>query len=129
MRPSSSAAATRLLASTVMAALVTACGGGHEPDTSPEDDPRTPVIVEITEDSGDITPDDAEVVTVDRGQAIKFVVTSDVDDEIHVHSEPEQEFEIAAGDSETFEFTIAMPGQYEVESHSLELVLVKLQVS
>ncbi len=89
----------------------------------------TPVKVDITEKDGKITPV-GEVVDVDKGQPIHLVVTSDVDDEIHVHSDPEHEFEVKAGDvDKTFEFTIDTPGTWEAESHGLEVTIVKLQVS
>ena len=87
------------------------------------------MIIDIFEDNGEITPDDAKVVKVGVGQEIQLNVTSDADDEIHVHSDPEHEFEVTAGEDEKFTFTIDSPGTYDVESHGLEVTLVKLQVS
>ena len=46
-----------------------------------------------------------------------------------MHSDPEHEFEVKAGEDQKFTFTIDSPGTYEVESHGLEVTLVKLQVS
>jgi len=88
------------------------------------------VTVEIHEHDGTIEPS-GDTVEVDQGQEIQLVVTSDMDDEIHVHSTPEHEFEVSAGaDAEELEpFTIDTPGTVEVESHELEVVIVKLQVS
>ena len=87
------------------------------------------MIIDIFEDNGEITPDDAKVVKVGVGQEIQLNVTSDADDEIHVHSDPEHEFEVKAGEDQKFTFTIDSPGTYDVESHELEVTLVKLQVS
>lgn len=104
------------------------CGGNSSAggdDTSP----KAPVIIEITENAGKITPNDGHIVKVDVGQEVQINVSSDVDDEIHVHSEPEYEFEVPAGQDKTFTFTLDTPGTVEIESHRLEVTLVKLQVS
>lgn len=115
-------------AAVVLALMLTGCGSGDEPkdgDTAT----LTPVIIEISEDAGGITPDDGHVVKVAVGQEIQLNVSSDVADEIHVHSEPEHEYEVPAGEDKTFTFTIDTPGTVIIESHGLEIVLVKLQVS
>lgn len=110
----------------LLAVSVSAC-------SDDSDDPggaSGPVTVDIVEKDGEIQPS-GDVVDVERGQDIQLVVTSDVADEIHVHSTPEHEFEIEAGaDAERLDpFAIDTPGTIEVESHGLEVVIVKLQVS
>ncbi len=88
-----------------------------------------PVVVDITEKNGTVEPV-GQVVKAKTGQDITLVVTSDADDEIHVHSDPEHEFEVKAGDQEKeFTFAVDTPGQIEVESHVLETTILKLQVS
>jgi plastocyanin len=88
-----------------------------------------PVKVNITEQGGKIQPV-GQVVKAGTGQDITLVVTSDVKDEIHVHTDPEHEFEVKAGDQDKeFTFSVDTPGQYEVESHRLDVTLLKLQVS
>ena len=87
-----------------------------------------PVTIAITELNGHIDPS-GKTVTVDRGAPITLRVTSDTADEIHVHSVPEHEYEVTAGTPETFRLRIDTPGTYEVESHGLNVVIVKLQVS
>ncbi len=88
-----------------------------------------PVIVNITETAGQIDPV-GEVVKASTGQEIRLVVTSDEPDELHVHSEPEYEFEIPAGaNQKEFTFTIDVPGTIVVESHELEVVVLKLEIS
>lgn len=37
-------------------------------------------------------------------------------------------FAVKAADNQTFTFSIDIPGSYEVESHQLEVTIVKLQV-
>jgi plastocyanin len=103
---------------------LTACSssGGSDSTTA------KPVTVAINERNGTISPS-GKTVQVARGQQVVFVVRSDAADEIHVHSEPEHEFEVEAGKDQKFRFAIDTPGSYEVESHGLNVVVLKLQVS
>lgn len=78
---------------------------------------------------GEITPN-GEAVEVPVGEKIDLVVTADAPGEIHVHSDPEAEFAYEGnGRPETFTLQIDRPGQVEVESHTLEKLIVKLVVS
>jgi hypothetical protein len=90
-----------------------------------------PVTVTITEKNGAISPADGHVVAVNKGQKVQLVVTTDADDEIHVHSIPEHEFEVKAGASaqKLPPFSITTPGRFIIESHGLDVTLVTLQVS
>jgi SpoU rRNA methylase family enzyme len=113
-------------ATAVLALGVTGCGSDDSSDGGSSD---TPVVVDITEQGGKIDPV-GEVVKVDTGQGVELVVTSDADDEIHVHSDPEHEFEVKAGDQgKKFTFSEDTPGTIEVESHGLEVTILKLEVS
>ncbi|MDQ3094953.1 MAG: hypothetical protein M3Q82_03185 [Actinomycetota bacterium] len=105
---------------------LTACSG----DSDLADDKRSsgPVKVEITEERGEVTASQ-DVVEAERGQDIELVVSSDAADEFHVHSEPEQELTIEEGDDQTFTFSIDTAGEYEMESHELEVTILKLQIS
>ncbi len=88
-----------------------------------------PVVVTITEKGGQIDPV-GEVVKASTGQQIRLVVTSDAPDELHVHSDPEHEFVIPAGaDQKRYTFTIDTPGTVVVESHELEVTVLKLEIS
>jgi hypothetical protein len=119
----------RLAATAASIAVLGLSASGCGNDSSDGSSAQTPVIIEITENAGKIMPDDGRVIEVEVGQEIQLNVSSDVDDEIHVHSEPEHEFEIPAGKDKTFTFTLDTPGTVVVESHRLEITLVKLQVS
>jgi hypothetical protein len=121
-------AAAAAVSAVVLALSVSACGDDSS-DGGGADNSQTPVIIEITENAGKISPDDGHVVEVAKGQEVQLNVSSDADDEIHVHSDPEHEFEIAAGEDKTFTFTIDTPGTIPIESHGLEVTIVKLQVS
>ena len=70
----------------------------------------------------------AKKVEAKVGEPITLHVTSDADEEIHVHSDPEHEYEVAAGDNESFSFTIDTPGQVAVEAHHLDVTIVELVV-
>ncbi len=93
----------------------TGSGGGDDATT-----------VEITFADGDVTPS-GERVEVAVGEPVDLVITADEAGEIHVHSEPEQEFEYAEGET-TVELELDRPGVVEVESHDLEKVIVSLEV-
>jgi plastocyanin len=108
-----------------MLAATSACGG----DDSGTASDKPPVIIEITEDAGQITPNDGHAVEVAVGQEVQLTISSDVDDEIHVHTDPDHEYEVKAGQDESFSFTVDSPGVYPIESHGLEITVVKLQVS
>jgi len=113
------------VAATALLAATSGCGGS---DTGSGSD-KPPVIIEITEDAGQITPSDGHAVDVAEGQEVQLNVSSDVDDEIHVHTQPDHEYEVKAGEDESFSFTVDSPGVYPIESHGLEITIVKLQVS
>jgi major membrane immunogen (membrane-anchored lipoprotein) len=83
--------------------------------------------VEITIKDGKVTPR-GERVEVKKGQKITLLVTSDADEEIHVHSDPEHTYQVKAGGSIEKSFTIETPGQVAVEAHHLDATIVQLVV-
>jgi heme/copper-type cytochrome/quinol oxidase subunit 2 len=87
----------------------------------------SPVTVDVHIKDGEVSPE-AERVDVKVGQPVELNVTSDAPDEIHVHSEPDHEFEVEPGRQQTFSFTINRPGVYEVESHENEALIISLAV-
>ncbi len=98
------------------------------PDTTP-DPASDATTIDITVSGGEITPS-GEAVEVPVGEEIDLVVTADAPGEIHVHSDPEAEFAYeGTGQPETFTLSIDRPGQVEVESHTLDKLIVKLVVS
>ena len=111
---------------TCAVALLSGCG-----DDEPSDDPGGATTetktIEITF-SGDSVEPNGERVDVKAGQKIELVVKADEPGEMHVHSNPEQEFQYGAGTT-TLKMTIEEPGVVDVESHPLEKVIVQLEVS
>jgi hypothetical protein len=84
------------------------------------------VEIEIEIENGRVTPS-GERVDVRIGEPIRFVVDSDVADQLHVHSTPEHTFAVKPGDDDKrFEFTLNQPGVVEVELHELGDVVVSL---
>lgn len=83
--------------------------------------------VTIVIKDGKVTPQ-GDRVEVAVGQKITLKVTSDVDEEIHVHSEPEHSYEVPAGGSIEKSFTVDTPGQVAVEAHGLDVTIVQLVV-
>ncbi|MFC5675866.1 hypothetical protein [Aeromicrobium endophyticum] len=83
--------------------------------------------VTITIKDGEVTPR-GERVEVKKGQRITLLVTSDADEEIHVHSDPEHTYQVKAGGSIEKSFTIDTPGQVAVEAHHLDATIVQLVV-
>ena len=123
----------RLLAAPVLAAALTVsgCASGEQPattsapvgSTSPDDET---VEVDVTIRDGKVTPKPRRV-EVPRGATVRLVVTSDVDDEIHVHGY-DVAGEVEAGRPSATGFVADQSGLFEVETHETELALVQLEV-
>lgn len=120
-------------AALVAAALLTtlsACGsdGGDSGSSgsSGSSSAEKPVVVDITVADGSVTPS-GDRVEVKAGQPVDLKVTADTAGEIHVHSDPEQEFAYEAGEK-TFKLAIDRPGVVTVEDHALDKIIVQLEV-
>ncbi|MGH8777415.1 MAG: cupredoxin domain-containing protein [Jiangellaceae bacterium] len=111
----------RLLASFVLVGLLATCG-----DDAPSPDDAAAREVEITISDGrvDTAEDRVEVAS---GSTVRLVVTSDIDDELHVHGVDETA-DLVAGEPTTLEFTVDEPGSYDVETHRSGTLLVQLLV-
>lgn len=98
-----------------------------EPTEAPTES-ATPEVqtIEITVSDGSVVPN-GERVEASVGEEIILQVTADAPGEIHVHSTPEQEFTYKAGTTE-LPLTIDQPGLVDVESHTLDMVIVQLEV-
>ncbi len=111
----------RLAAGVFTAALILAgCGDGAA-------EPTDAVVVDIAVKNGTVTPQ-GDRVDVKVGQEVTLRITSDAHDTIHVHSDPEQEFEIGKGDDVEKSMTFDTPGQIAVEAHHLDVTIVQLVV-
>lgn len=107
-----------------VAALVcglVACGG------SQNQPPTAGLNVDVTIAKGQVTPTNA-TLPAKVHQQITFQVASDVTDELHVHSTPDHKFQVAAAPNQTFQFSVDVPGNVEVEVHHLDRTIATIQV-
>ena len=84
-------------------------------------------VVDINIAAGTVTPTNGEA-QAKLNQPIVLKVNSDVSDQLHVHSVPEYTFQVEARANQTFEFTVEVPGQVDVELHDLNRKVVTIQV-
>jgi hypothetical protein len=98
------------------------------PTTTPPNRTASPNVrvieVQITHGAVHTAADRVDVLS---GEAIRVVVTSDVDDELHVHGADETAV-LVAGEPTSLEFSFDEPGVYEVETHDGGLLLFQLSV-
>lgn len=126
----------RLAAALLLVVVLAGCGTDDDPPadtTATSDTPNVTatteapkgVTVEIEVANGKVDPR-GKKVDVKVGEPINLHIVSDAAEEVHVHSDPEHEYEIAAGDDKTFTFAIETPGQVAVEAHHLDVTIVEL---
>jgi plastocyanin len=126
----------RLAVVTLAAAIgLVACGGTDDeptqdaapaPTDSATGDPARLRVVNVEITDGRVSTDE-DRVELAPGSTVRLVVTSDVDDELHVHGVDETAA-IVAGEPTTLEFTLDEPGLFEVETHGSDLLLLQLLV-
>ena len=86
-----------------------------------------PVNLDVTIIEGEVTPRGARV-ELKVGQPLTLSVHSDSADELHVHTEPEQEFAVKANSNQRFTFTVDKPGKVAIEVHHLDAVIAEVLV-
>ncbi len=117
--------ALAVLALVVSTLGLAGCGSDDSSSGDSGDTATKTIKITITGDS--VTPNGDRVqAAVD--QPIELQVVADAEGEIHVHSDPEHEFEYAAGTTTLPTFTIDKPGIVTIESHTLEKTIVQLEV-
>ncbi|WP_300678517.1 hypothetical protein [Nocardioides sp.] len=104
---------------------LSACGGSSDGGGTAATDAVKKITINVEGNS--ITPN-GDRVSVKIGQPIQFVVTSDSEGEIHVHSDPEKELTYNKGTTILEVGSFDRAGVIEVESHSLNKTIVQLQV-
>lgn len=95
--------------------------------SSPGPPPTAGLDVNVTIANGQVTPTNATLQARVR-QQITLHVTSDATDELHVHSVPDHKFQVAAAPNQTFQFSVDVPGNVEVELHHLDRTIATIQV-
>lgn len=114
----------------VLACALVACGGSSPTTTagSPPSGSTAPgLMIDVTIANGQVTPANATLQAKVKEQ-ITLRITSDVTDELHVHSVPDHKFQIAAAPNQTFQFSVDVPGTVDLELHHLKRTIATIQV-
>lgn len=104
-----------------------AAGATQSPRAHQAPLPEEATIVEIAISGGTVTPTNGQTQAT-IGKPIVLQVTSDVADQLHVHSVPEHTFNVEPRPDQNFEFTVDVPGQVDVELHDVNRTVVTIQV-
>lgn len=116
------------MTSLALLAFLVGCGGSKSSQQASSSPASSGLTIDITIKDGHVTPTNA-TFSAKTHQPITLKVSSDADDELHVHSVPDHEFEVKAQANQTFPaFTIDVPGQVEVELHKLDRTVATIQV-
>ena len=99
-------------------------GGSTTSGEATETEQAVEVSVAVTDGKVEPKPRRVEVA---KDSQVRLIVTSDVDDELHVHGY-EVEAELEAGRPTTVELVADQTGIFEVETHESELELLQLEV-
>jgi hypothetical protein len=105
----------------------TAASSSAAPPSGSQQPPAGAATFDVTIANGHVTPTNA-TWQGKVGEPITVRVTSDAADELHVHSSPDHEFEVAAAPDQVFTFTIDVPGSVDIELHKLDKTIATLQV-
>ena len=84
-------------------------------------------VIDVTIAHGQVSPTNADLQARVH-QQITLKVSSDAADEVHVHSTPDHKFPVAAAPDQTFQFSVDVPGNVEVELHHLDRTIATVQV-
>lgn len=119
----------------VVLAFAAGCGGtkDSQPSSSAPQQPSqqqapTGLVIDIAISGGNVTPTNGQFEAKVH-EPIELRVNSDVADELHVHSVPDHSFRVEAKLGQTFQFTVDVPGQVEIELHELDRTVATIQVT
>jgi hypothetical protein len=104
-----------------------AASSSGTPSSGSQQPPAGAATFDLTISHGEVTPTNA-TWQAKVGQPVTVRVTSDAADELHVHSSPDHEFEVAAAPNQVFTFTVDVPGSVDIELHKLDKTVATLQV-
>lgn len=105
----------------VTALVMVGCGGTDTADTADG------LVIDVTIAGGEVSPTN-ERFQGRVGEPIVIRVDSDAPDELHVHSIPEYTFPVEPTPGQTFEFTVDVPGQVDIELHGLHRTIATVHV-
>jgi hypothetical protein len=110
--------------SDTIAVVTTTAENANSDTTTTISDGSVTIDVVVGENSG---PDRVEEVALGSQVTLNFT-NNEAEDEYHVHGYDLGGGMTKKGDTKTFTFTVDKAGDYEVESHSSEAVLMVLRV-
>jgi hypothetical protein len=125
---------TRAVLALAALPLLAACSGGsgtsaEEPQLTAHPTPSSASpsgqVIRADIDAG--TVDNGTPVAVKRGASVTLVLTAKAAGELHVHSTPEEHIEYPAGTS-AVRLSFDTPGVIDIESHTLDKLIVRLEV-
>jgi hypothetical protein len=122
MRAVALRSAVAFLAVVGMTGALAGCDSSSKPATG------AGLSVDVTIAHGQVTPTNATLQATVRAP-ITLHVSSDVADELHVHSVPDHKFEVAAAANQTFQFSVDVPGSVDVELHHLDKTVATIHVN
>jgi hypothetical protein len=114
------------LAASLAALVVVGCGA-EDVGKAKNEQSGEPVVVDIQIKDGTTMPA-GELVDVKVNQQVTLRISSDAHEVVHVHTEPEQTYELRAGEGVEESFTAFSPGVVAVEAHHLDVTIVRLVV-
>jgi hypothetical protein len=137
----------KTLTALAAAAFITAgCGGSTSSDTatsgssapatpsstaapqmSDQQEPPARLVIDVTIKGGEVTPTNAQF-DANAKEPIVVRVNSDVADQLHVHANPEHTFDIEPKIGQSFQFTVDVPGNVDIELHQLNRTVATVTV-
>jgi hypothetical protein len=96
-------------------------------DMSNNQAPPSRLLIDVDIKGGEVTPTNAQLQAAVKEQVV-IRVNSDVEDELHVHSNPEHTFKVEAKPMQSFQFTVDAPGKVDVELHHLNKIVATIAV-
>jgi len=89
--------------------------------------PAKPQVIQIKVEGGKPVGG-VKPITVNKGDEVRFAVTSDVSDEIHVHGYDFMK-DVKAGGKVSFDFPAKIDGEFEIELENAGEQIAKLTVN
>jgi heme/copper-type cytochrome/quinol oxidase subunit 2 len=116
-----------LIAAAVVAFVIVSSGGDdNKSSTSTRKGPTAPTHIQINV-RGAKPVGGVKKISVSKGDRVRFAVTSDVADEIHVHGYDFMK-DVEAGRRVRFNFPATIAGNFEIELESRKEQIAALQV-
>lgn len=85
-------------------------------------------VVTIAVRDGRVNPE-GERVPVRVGQEVTLRISSDAEEQIHVHTQPARTYDVKPGAEIEPTFTVYTPGVVAIEAHRLDTTIVRLIVT